>query len=266
MIMSDTTDTTAKSTDGRPESILSTDGLTKKFGTLTAVDGVSLEIPAGRITSIIGPNGAGKTTLFNLFTGKYEPTSGRIALRGDRIDGEEPHRLVERGLVRSFQITNFFADLTARENVRLATQAPHTGFRPRDFLAHHRDLDVATESADRILKRVHLSDVADETASNLSYGQRRHLEIAISLAADPDLFLMDEPTAGMSPEETTDTVELIEEIASDITLVLIEHDMHIVMDISDHIAVMNEGQVLARGTPDRIRNDERVQKAYLGGE
>ncbi|KYH23848.1 putative branched-chain amino acid transport ATP-binding protein LivG [Halalkalicoccus paucihalophilus] len=257
---------TTDPTDGDAEPILSTDDLTKKFGTLTAVDGVSLEIPADRITSIIGPNGAGKTTLFNLFTGKYEPTEGRIALRGDRIDGKEPHHLVERGLVRSFQINNFFADLTARENVRLATQAPYTGFRPRDFLAHHRDLDVATESANRILERVHLSNVADETASNLSYGQRRHLEIGISLAADPDLFLMDEPTAGMSPEETRETVELVEEIASDITLILIEHDMHIVMDISDQIVVMNEGMVLARGTPDQIRNDERVQRAYLGSE
>ncbi|ADJ16491.1 ABC transporter ATP-binding protein [Halalkalicoccus jeotgali] len=266
MTTNDTMDVTTEPspTSGKP--ILSTDGLTKRFGTLTAVDDVSLEIPTGRITSIIGPNGAGKTTLFNLFTGKYEPTAGRIDFRGNRIDGEKPHYLVKQGLVRSFQITNFFGDLTARENIRLATQAPHTGFGPRDFLTHHRNLDAATESAERILERVDLSHVADETASNLSYGQRRHLEIAISLAADPDLFLMDEPTAGMSPEETGEIVDLIEEIAADITLVLIEHDMHIVMDISDHIAVMNEGTVLAHGTPDQIRNDERVQRAYLGSE
>ncbi|MEM4780408.1 MAG: ABC transporter ATP-binding protein [Halalkalicoccus sp.] len=254
----------ARSTDSEP--ILVADGLTKKFGTLTAVDAVSLEIATGGITSVIGPNGAGKTTLFNLFTGKYEPTDGRITFRGERIDGEQPHALVERGLVRSFQITNFFADLTALENVRLATQASRTGFRPRDFLSHHADLTEATERAGHILERVHLADVADRTASNLSYGQRRHLEIGISLAADPDLFLMDEPTAGMSPEETSETVELIEEIASDITLVLIEHDMHIVMGISDDVAVMNEGSVLAQGSPEEIRTDERVQRAYLGGE
>lgn len=252
------------STDSEPTLIASS--LTKKFGTLTAVDAVSLEIPSGQITSIIGPNGAGKTTLFNLFTGKYEPTDGQITLRGERIDGEEPHMLVERGLVRSFQITNFFTDLTALENIRLATQARETGFRPRDFLSHHADLEEATEQAHSILERVHLSEVADQTASNLSYGQRRHLEIGISLAADPDLFLMDEPTAGMSPEETRETVKLIEEIASDITLVLIEHDMHIVMGISDNITVMNNGAVLAQGSPEEIRNDQRVQQAYLGGE
>lgn len=248
------------------KSALATENLTKKFGTLTAVNDVSLRIPAGQITSIIGPNGAGKTTLFNLFTGKYEPTSGSIKFRDERIDGEESHTLVERGLVRSFQITNFFADLTALENVRLAAQAQHTGFGPRDLLKHHSDLTEVTENARRVLERVHLSDVADKKASNLSYGQRRHLEIGISLAADPDLFLMDEPTAGMSPEETRETVSLIEEIASDITLVLIEHDMHIVMGISDNIAVMNEGEVLAWGTPEEIRNNERVQKAYLGSE
>lgn len=254
------------STTQEPEPILKAENLTKKFGTLTAVDGVSLEIPTGQITSIIGPNGAGKTTLFNLFTGKYEPTDGRIELRGERIDGKEPHTLVKRGLVRSFQITNFFSDLTALENVRLATQAPHTGFRPKDFLRHHADLPEATEDARRVLDRVHLSEVADKKASNLSYGQRRHLEIGISLASDPDLFLMDEPTAGMGPEETQETVELIEEIASDITLALIEHDMHIVMGISDNVAVMNEGELLARGTPQEVRDNEQVQKAYLGGE
>lgn len=263
-----TDDATIESTSTAqgPEPVLRAENLTKKFGTLTAVSGVSLEIPRGQITSIIGPNGAGKTTLFNLFTGKYEPTDGRIKLHGERIDGEAPHTLVKRGLVRSFQITNFFADLTALENVRLATQAPHTGFRPRDFLRHHADLTEVSEEAKRVLERVHLSEVADKKASNLSYGQRRHLEIGISLAADPDLFLMDEPTAGMSPEETKETVELIEEIASDISLVLIEHDMHIVMGISDNIAVMNEGELLARGTPEEIRNNEQVQKAYLGSE
>lgn len=261
------TDNAAVETANKDEkSVLKVDGLTKKFGTLTAIDDVSLSIPTGEITSIIGPNGAGKTTLFNLFTGKYEPTSGSIEFRGERIDGEEPHTLVGRGLVRSFQITNFFDDLTALENVRLATQAPHTGFGPKDLLKHHRDLTEVTDDARRVLERVHLSDVAEKKASSLSYGQRRHLEIGISLAADPDLFLMDEPTAGMSPEETRETVSLIEEIAADITLVLIEHDMHIVMGISDNIAVMNEGEILAWGSPEEIRNNEQVQKAYLGGE
>lgn len=264
--MSQATDETTATTASREDTpILSTDGLTKKFGTLTAVNDVSIEIPGDQISSIIGPNGAGKTTLFNLFTGKHAPTRGKIEFRGDQIGGMEPHELVDHGIVRSFQITNFFNDLTALENVRLATQGPHTGFQPRDFLTHHNQLTDAITDAEAVLERINLSDVADRKAANLSYGQRRHLEIGISLAADPELLLMDEPTAGMSPEETQETVELIEEIASDITLILIEHDMEIVMGISSHIAVMNSGELLARGTPDEIRNDSRVQEAYLGG-
>jgi branched-chain amino acid transport system ATP-binding protein len=255
--------TDSKATD---EPLLQVQGVTKKFGQLTAINDVSLSIPADQITSIIGPNGAGKTTLFNLFTGKHEPTEGRIEFRNERIDGLSPHEIVGRGIVRSFQITNFFADLTARENVRLATQARYTGFGASDFLRHYTTLDDALEDAEDVLERVHLLDVADRQASNLSYGQRRHLEIGIALAAGPDLLLMDEPTAGMSPEETADTVELIQEIATDTSLILIEHDMDIVMDISEHIAVMNEGELIARGDPEEIRTDDRVQRAYLGGE
>ncbi len=248
------------------ETLLRTDDVTKKFGQLTAINDVSMSIPEGEITSIIGPNGAGKTTLFNLFTGKYEPTSGQIRFRDERIDGMAPHDIVDKGVVRSFQITNFFDDLTTRENVRLATQAQYSGFGASDFLRHYTSLDGAVDDAEAVLERVHLLDVADRQASNLSYGQRRHLEIGIALAAGPDLLLMDEPTAGMSPEETLDTVELIEEIASDTTLVLIEHDMDIVMDISEFIVVMNEGELIARGDPAEIRTDDRVQRAYLGGE
>lgn len=246
--------------------LLRTYDVTKKFGLLTAIDDVTLSVPAGGITSIIGPNGAGKTTLFNLFTGKYEPTSGRIEFRDERIDGRAPHEIVRKGIVRSFQITNFFDDLSTLENVRLATQMQHTGFGVSDFLRHHGTLDKPLATARRVLERVQLTDVANRRASDLSYGQRRRLEVGIALAADPDLLLMDEPTAGMGPEETSETVDLIEDIATDTTLVLIEHDMNIVMNISDHIAVMNEGALLSKGSPEEIRNDERVQRAYLGGE
>lgn len=260
-----TSTTDAKAAEFEDGIVLETERLTKQFGALTAVDDVSLQIESGTITSIIGPNGAGKTTLFNLFTGKHAPTTGHITFRGGGIGGKEPHDIVANGIVRSFQITNFFDELTALENVRLATQARSTGFRPGDFVRHHAGIERPIEEARRVLEQVHLADVADRQAANLSYGQRRHLEIAISLAADPELLLMDEPTAGMSPEETRETVELITEIAADVTLVLIEHDMDIVMDISDRIAVMNKGSLLARGTPAEIQNDDRVQEAYLGG-
>ncbi|MHC3437463.1 ABC transporter ATP-binding protein [Natrialbaceae archaeon A-gly3] len=245
--------------------ILTTDGLTKQFGTLTAVSDVSLSIPRGQITSVIGPNGAGKTTLFNLITGKHPPTAGEITFNDTPIAGREPHEIARMGVVRSFQINNFFPELTALENVRLATQARHTGFSPRDFISHHTTLEKAMDDAYAILDRVGLTDVANQPAADLSHGQRRNLEIGISLACDPDLLLMDEPTAGMSPEETEQTVDLIKGIANDLTLVLIEHDMDIVMNISDNIAVMNKGQLLSYGSPNKVSSDKRVQKAYFGG-
>ncbi|WP_247004190.1 ABC transporter ATP-binding protein [Halosolutus gelatinilyticus] len=260
---------TETSTDARSEPpsdvILRTEGLTKMFGPLTAIDSVSLDVLADGITSIIGPNGAGKTTLFNVFSGKYTPTDGRIEFRGEPIGGHPPHEIVRRGIVRSFQITNFFSELTALENVRLAAQARYSGFGASDFLAHHASFEGPIADAERILEQVDLDDVAREPASSLSYGQRRHLEIAIAIASDPKLLLLDEPTAGMSPEETRETVELIEDIATDTTIVIIEHDMDIVMGISDRIAVLNEGSLLAQGTPTEIQRDERVQRAYLRG-
>ncbi|WP_339106203.1 ABC transporter ATP-binding protein [Haloterrigena salinisoli] len=245
--------------------ILRTEDLTKKFGPLTAIDSISLDILTDGITSIIGPNGAGKTTLFNTLTGKHAPTEGRIEFRGESIGGKPPHEIAGHGIVRSFQITNFFSELTAIENVRLAAQARYSGFGPSDFLSHHTALEEPIADAKRILERVHLDDVVYEPASSLSYGQRRHLEIAIALASEPELLLMDEPTAGMSPEETREVVELIEDIATDMTIVIIEHDMDIVMGISDRIAVLNEGSLLTQGTPAEIQRDERVQRAYLGG-
>lgn len=260
-----TTELTETDTNASSGAILRTEGLTKNFGQLTALDDVSIEIPTDGITAIIGPNGAGKTTLFNTFTGKHAPTDGWIEFEDERIGGLEPHEIVRRGVVRSFQITNFFSELNALENVRLAAQARQTGFGPSDFLTHHTSHEEPLAEADRVLKRVGLDEVATETASSLAYGQRRHLEIAIALASGPRLLLMDEPTAGMSPEETNETVELIEDIASDTTVVLIEHDMDIVMGISDRIAVLNEGKLLTQGAPSEVRSDKRVQEAYLRG-
>jgi len=244
---------------------LETEGLTMRFGELTAVDDVSLSIPEGEVTAIIGPNGAGKTTLFNLLSGKFRPSAGHIRFRGERIDGRPPHEIYRSGIARSFQITNFFPGVTALENVRLATQSEDTGFRPRDFLRHHSSLESARDEAHAILERLDLADIADERTGTLSHGQQRHLEIAIALGSDPALLLMDEPTSGMSPEETREMMELIDAISRDTTLVVIEHDMDVVMRVSDAIAVMNQGRLLTLDAPERVRGDERVQDVYLRG-
>lgn len=245
--------------------LLVTENLTKQFDALTAVDRVSLSIPSEGVTAIIGPNGAGKTTLFNLFTGKLRPSSGTVRFRDERIDDESPHEIVRRGIARSYQITNFFPNLTALENVRLAAQRRHTGLRPSALLTHYSALEEPEEAAHRALSAVDLDDVAGEPASTLSHGQRRHLEVGIALASEPILLLMDEPTAGMSPEETVEMTELIESIAADTTLVIVEHDMDVVMNVSDRIAVMNKGQLLTVDTPDAVRENEAVQRAYFTG-
>ncbi|WP_435348605.1 ABC transporter ATP-binding protein [Haloarchaeobius sp. HRN-SO-5] len=244
---------------------LETEGLTKQFGELTAVEDVSLSVAEGDVTAIIGPNGAGKTTLFNLLSGNYTPTTGKIRFRGERIDGDPPHDIYHAGIARSFQITNFFPELTAFENVRLATQSEETGFKPRDFLSHHSSLEGPRAEARAVLERLDLADIADEPAETLSHGQQRHLEIAIALGSDPDLLLMDEPTSGMSPDETRETMDLIEDIAEETSLLVIEHDMDVVMSVSDKIAVMNQGTLLTMDTPEAVQEDEQVQDVYLRG-
>lgn len=246
--------------------LLALNGVSKRFGTIRAVDDVTLDIHEGEVTAVIGPNGAGKTTLFNLITGRYELTDGRIELRGSRIDGLEPQQIVQRGLARSFQITNFFPELTALENVRLAAQARYTGFGPGELLRHHDDRSEPREEATDVLRRLDLLDIAQELAGSLAHGQQRHLEIGIALACDPDILVMDEPTAGMSPEETVETRELVETLAEDISIVIVEHDMDVVMRVSDRLAVMESGSLLTAGPPETVRDDPRVQQAYLGGE
>lgn len=245
--------------------LLVTDELTKQFEALTAVDRVSLTIPAGGITAVIGPNGAGKTTLFNLLTGKLRPDHGTIRFRGERIDGKRPHEIVRLGIARSYQITNFFPNLTVLENARLAAQRHDTGFHPVDLLRHYSTLEEPTVAAESALAAVDLEPQADALASTLSHGQRRHLEVGIALASDPELLLMDEPTAGMSPEETVEMTALIQSIAADTTLVIVEHDMDVVMNVSDRVAVMNQGRLLTVDTPDAVRADEQVQRAYFSG-
>lgn len=246
--------------------LVALDSVSKEFGKIRAVDDVTLDIREDEVTAVIGPNGAGKTTLFNLITGRYGLTDGRIELRGNRIDGLEPQEIVQQGLARSFQITNFFPDLTALENIRLAAQAQRSDLSPSALLRHHDDEPGPRDAAMDVLKRLDLLDIAREPASSLAHGQQRHLEIGIALACDPDILVMDEPTAGMSPDETVETRELVEDLAEDITIVIVEHDMDVVMRVADRLAVMENGSLLTAGPPETVKKDERVQQAYLGGE
>jgi branched-chain amino acid transport system ATP-binding protein len=254
-------------TEPNEEPVLRTDGLTRRFGSLVAVDDVNLAVEAGEFRSLIGPNGAGKTTTFNLLTGALAPSEGSVFLAGEDVTGLPPHERVRRGLGRSFQITNVFGGLTVHENVRLAAQAAREGgFRPREeFLSRADSFDGVNERAARVLDRSGLRERADELADALAYGERRRLEIAIVLATDPAVVLLDEPTAGMSAEETRTTMGLIDDVLSDRTLVLIEHDIDLVMRVSDRITVLHRGQVLAEGTPGEIADDDAVREAYFGG-
>ncbi|MFC7045324.1 ABC transporter ATP-binding protein [Halobacteriaceae archaeon GCM10025711] len=247
--------------------ILETENLTKRFGELTAVDSVDLAIGAGEFRSVIGPNGAGKTTTFNLITGAMAPTEGVVRFAGEDVTPLPPHERVRRGIGRSFQITNVFGGLSVRENVRLAAQSVFdAGFSVREALFRNAGtFDDVNAQTDEVLDRVGLADRADEYADTLAYGERRRLEIGLVLATDPELVLLDEPTAGMSADETQATMDLIEEVLSDRTLLLIEHDIDLVMRVSDRITVLARGAILAEGTPGEIANDPDVQEAYLGG-
>ncbi|MFC4248360.1 ABC transporter ATP-binding protein [Natribaculum luteum] len=253
--------------DADGDAILRTDGLVKQFGQFTATDRVDLEVERGEFRSIIGPNGAGKTTLFNLISGALPVTDGSIYFAGEEITDLSPPERVRRGIGRSFQISNVFGGLSVRENVRLASQAVHDDeytFLESLFKPTER-YETMNADADRILEQIGLADVADEQAEALAYGDRRRLEIGVVLATDPDLVLFDEPTAGMSVEETQATIDLIEEVLVDQTLLLIEHDIELVMNLSDRITVLNRGEILAEGTPEEIAENQDVQDAYLGG-
>jgi branched-chain amino acid transport system ATP-binding protein len=247
--------------------LLETDGLTKEFGGLVATDDVNLTVEENERVSIIGPNGAGKSTLINLITRRLDPTAGDIRFKGESIVDREPHEVVQMGISKSFQMASIFTELTVRENAEIAALAAEHGSFGFKFLEHRESLTGVHERATDTLDAVGLLNQADRQASELPYGDKRRLEIGIALASEPDLLLMDEPTAGMSPEETEETVDLVEEVKRELglTFVLIEHDMEIVFRVSDRIVVLNRGQVIAEGTPDEIRGDPEVQEAYLGG-
>jgi branched-chain amino acid transport system ATP-binding protein len=241
--------------------LLRTERLTRAYGSLLAVNGVDFSVEEGELRSIIGPNGAGKTTFFRLISGEVEPTSGRIWFREHEVTGMPQHAVARLGVAKSYQITSIFPHLSVLENVRVAAQGPSSAF---DFWRRADGVTSARVRAEEMLTTVGLAPKAHLLAVQLSHGEQRHLELAIALAANPVLLLLDEPTAGMSPEETDETMVLIKALAAGRTIVLVEHKMKLVMKISDRITVLHQGQVLADGTPEEIRANETVQRTYLG--
>lgn len=248
--------------------LLSTEELTIRFGGLVAVDQVSFMVRKGETFSIIGPNGSGKTTIFNLISGFYRPTSGRIFFRGERIDGLKPHRIAALGIIRTFQNVRLFKKMTVLEN---ALVGHHTKSRSGFFadLFHtggkRNEEHEGCAQAIRLLEMFDLARYRDEKANNLPYGDQRKLEIVRGLAAEPELILLDEPAAGMNPQETEDLIRLIGRIKDlGVTVVLVEHDMKVVMGISDRILVLDYGKKIAEDVPGVVRNDVLVIEAYLG--
>jgi branched-chain amino acid transport system ATP-binding protein len=263
----ETTATAADSWTGSGEELLVTENLTRRFGELVAVDSVDLVVEEGEFRSVIGPNGAGKTTLFNCITGALAASEGTVRFDGEDVTDLPSHERVRRGIGRSFQITNVFGGLSVRENVRLAAQAVgEPDLSPRELLLRdHTGFADVEARTDEVLAQVDLDGRGHERASSLSYGDRRRLEIGLVLATDPKIVLLDEPTAGMGAEETAATMDLIGDVLADRSLLLIEHDIELVMDVSDRITVLERGAILTTGTPAEVAGDDEVQQAYLGG-
>ncbi len=246
--------------------MLRTNGLTKRFGGITATDHVDFEL-GEELTSLIGPNGAGKTTFFNLLTGQLTPSEGTVEFQqdGEWVDITEakPQETAQLGIHRSFQITNIFPTSTVLENVRVAAQAH--GSNSLKFWRNVNTFEGHYEEAQQILERVGLGGQSQLTAENLSHGEKRQLEVALALAGDPDVLLLDEPNAGVSTEGVDDIKALIEDVATDHAVLLVEHNMDIVMDVSERVVVLNQGAVIADDSPENVRGDPDVQEAYLGG-
>lgn len=240
---------------------LQVEGLGVAFGGIRAVDGVSFMAQRQAITTVIGPNGAGKSTLFNLISGQIRPHAGRVALAGVDRTGVPPHLMQRAGLGRSFQITNLFFELTVFENLQLAAQRLEP---PGQMLRRISRGELSLQRVGELVERFGLDAKLGELAGALSHGEQRRLEIAVALAAKPSVLLLDEPTQGMSHGDTADTARLIRELSRDVTILLIEHDIGLVMDISDHIVVMHQGRMLAEGVPAEVRTNPAVKAAYFG--
>jgi branched-chain amino acid transport system ATP-binding protein len=244
--------------------LVRTEALTKAFGALTAVNAVTLDVEEGSLHSVIGPNGAGKTTFFNLLTGQLTPTSGRILFDGRDIAGTLPHAIAHLGIARSFQRTSIFPALSILDNVWLAAFARQTSWRGLAWRRADRYPELM-QRAHQVLADVGLDAEASRPAREISHGEQRQLELAIALAASPRLLLLDEPAAGLSPDETQKMVALVRTLKGRYTIVLIEHKIDVVMTISDRISVMHFGRVIAEGTPGEIQRNAEVRRAYLGG-
>jgi branched-chain amino acid transport system ATP-binding protein len=245
---------------GETAPVLRTEGLTIRFGGLTALNNVNIAVRRGEIRAIIGPNGAGKSTFFNCLTGVLRPTSGRILFNGTDITGLPPNLISRAGIARSYQITTIMPNATVLENVRIAAQSRRHGW---NMVRHYSFFRDVIDKAEAVLASVGLADKAGELASNLSHGEQRNLEIGIALATEPELLCLDEPTAGMSAAETHDTIQLVRRIAKDHTILVVEHDMQLVMGLAERITVLHYGEVLAEGPPAEIQNNPRVLEVYL---
>jgi branched-chain amino acid transport system ATP-binding protein len=242
--------------------ILRAVGLDRSFGGIHAIDDVTLEVPRGSLHAVIGPNGSGKTTLFNLITGHTRPHAGRVEFDGHDITGMSYSKVARRGLAKSYQITTVFPLLTVFENVRIAAQAAahsYVFWRPAD------GIKAVVRHTGEVLERTGLAHERHAIASNLSHGDQRRLDLAIALATSPRLLLLDEPTAGMSPADTAATIELVRELNRDLTVLMIEHKMDVILSIADAITVLHQGEKLFEGTPDEVKSHPEVQEVYLTG-
>lgn len=257
MSSSPTSDDTTEQSTG--EVLLETQNLTRRFGSLVAVDNVSLSIPQGEFHSIIGPNGAGKTTLFNMIAGTLAESEGRIIYKGTDITGTPEHNRARHGISRAFQMTQLFPNLSIRENLRLAVQGQEQNFNP------FSSPDPAhTERANQMLSEINIDAKPSHIAKNLSHGDKKKLEIAMALSVEPDLLLLDEPTSGVSQAESRPLMDFLSDSSQDRTVLLIEHNVDFVLEISDRVTVLDDGSVISQGTPAEIEEDKAVQDAYMG--
>ncbi len=245
--------------------LLECKGLVRRFGALAAVDGIDLSVEPGEIRAVIGPNGAGKSTVFNLITSVLKPSAGQVIFAGEDVTGMPVHQVAQKGIARTFQLCHIFPALSVRENVRMAAQARES--RRWQFLGGGGVLRRSASAADEAIARMRLTRMADATAAMLSHGDQRLLEIAMAIAQKPRLLMLDEPTQGLSIEETGRAVQILKEMlaAGDLSVLLVEHDMEVVFKLADNITVLHRGRVIADGPPAAVRASAEVRSAYLGG-